>query len=188
MMLLTGSAKKITRAYKKTLTAAQRKAFRSQLWAFRRDPADLTDEERTGLEELFQELPRLRTLYAFRQRFKGIFDTAKGRRRALYELTGLFVDMVAESPALDAFLRTFERWQEEILNYFEARQTSGPVEGINNKARVIVKRCYGLRSADSLWTRLILDLNRAAEVVVHTIGQVKGLVAGFRALFSTACT
>jgi hypothetical protein len=106
----------------------------------------------------------------------------------LYRLTGLFLDMVAEFPELDGFLQTFERWQEGILNYFAARQTSGPVEGINNKARVIVKRCYGLRSADSLWTRLILDLNRAADVVVHTIGQVKDLVVGFRALFSTACT
>jgi hypothetical protein len=26
---------------------------------------------------------------------------------------------------------------------------------------VITKRAYGLKSADNLWTRLILDLNRA---------------------------
>jgi transposase len=32
------------------------------------------------------------------------------------------------------------------------------VEGINNKARVITKRSYGLKSAESLGTRLILDL------------------------------
>jgi transposase len=133
-------------------------------------------------------LPRLRTLYEFRQRFKAIFDTAKERRRALYELTGLFLDMVAQFPELDGFVRTFERWQEEILNYFAARQTSGPVEGINNKARVIVKRCYGLRSADSLWTRLVLDLNRAADVVVHTIADIKELVTNFQAIFSTVCT
>ena len=31
------------------------------------------------------------------------------------------------------------------------------MEGINNKARVITKRTYGLKSAESLWTRLILD-------------------------------
>jgi transposase len=158
------------------------------MWAFRRDPEDLTEEDAWGLEELFRTLPPLRQLYEFRLRFKKIFDTAQDRRRALYRLTGLFLDTVAEFPELDGFLRTFERWQEEILNYFAARQTSGPVEGINNKARVIVKRCYGLKSADSLWTRLILDLNRAADVVVHTIGQVKDLVEGFRALFSTACT
>ena len=80
----------------------------------------------------------------------------------------------------------FEHWQEEILNYFEARQTSGPVEGVNNKARVILKRAYGLKSAESLWTRLILDLNRAKEIVLYTIRQIRDLVRGFRALF--ACT
>ena len=66
--------------------------------------------------------------------------------------------------------------------------TCGPVEGVNNKARVILKRSYGLRSADSLWTRLILDLNRAGDVVLYTLGQMHELVAGFRILFSPACT
>jgi transposase len=94
--------------------------------------------------------------------------------------------MLDFSPELDRFLRTFERWQDEILNYFDARQTSGPVEGINNKARVILKRSYGLKSADSLWTRLILDLNRAQDVVLYTIGQVRELVAALRTAF--ACT
>jgi hypothetical protein len=85
---------------------------------------------------------------------------------------------------LDGFIKTFEKWQEEILNYFDARQTSGPVEGINNKARVILKRTYGLKSVDSLWTRLILDLNRAQDVVLYTINQMQALVAGFRASFA----
>ena len=62
------------------------------------------------------------------------------------------------------------------------------MEGINNKARVIVKRAYGLKSPDSLWTRLILDLNRAQDVVLQTIGQIKELVVGFRGIFSGACT
>ena len=94
--------------------------------------------------------------------------------------------MMDAFPELETFVRTFEHWQEEILNYFEARQTSGPVEGVNNKARVILKRAYGLKSAESLWTRLILDLNRAKEIVLYTIRQIRDLVRGFRALF--ACT
>lgn len=101
-------------------------------------------------------------------------------------MVGLFLDMLDFSPELDGFIKTFERWQDEILNYFEAGQTSATVEGLNNKARVILKRAYGLKGADSLWTRLILDVNRATDVVLYTIGQIKELVAGFRAAF--ACT
>ncbi len=52
---------------------------------------------------------------------------------------------------------------------------------------MIVKRAYGLKSADGLWTRLVLELNRAKDVVTHTIGTIRGLVTGFRAIFSPAC-
>ncbi len=73
-------------------------------------------------------------------RFQEIFDTARDRRQALRLLTRLWLEILEHFPEMDSFIRTFQTWQEEILNYFETRQTSGPVEGINNKARVIVKR------------------------------------------------
>jgi transposase len=185
---LTASGKKISRAYKAKLPKARRKEFRSLMWEFRRRPQDLTGEEQAKLEALFRELPRLRALYALRVRFQQIFDTAADRKKALRALLGLFLDLLQDFPEMDSFIRTFERWQDEILNYFEARRTSGPVEGINNKARVIIKRAYGLKSAESLWTRLVLDLNRAKEVVVWTISQVQEMVASFRILFAPACT
>jgi transposase len=119
-------------------------------------------------------------------RFQKIFDTARDRRKAYRALGGLFLDMLDNFPELDAFIVTFEDWQEEILNYFDARQTSAAVEGLNNKARVTLKRSYGLKGADSLWTRLILDVNRATDVVLYTIDQIRGLAAAFRAAF--ACT
>lgn len=119
-------------------------------------------------------------------RFQEIFDTSPDRRKAHRALIELFFDLWEHFPELDAFIVTFEDWQEEILNYFDARQTSATVEGINNKARVILKRAYGLKAADSLWTRLILDLNRVADIVLYTIGQIHELVAGFRTAF--ACT
>lgn len=119
-------------------------------------------------------------------RFRKVFDTAKGRRQAHRALVGLFLDMLDDFPELDAFICTFEEWQEEVLNYFDARQTSGPVEGLNNKARVILRRAYGLQAVGSLWGRLVLDVNRATDVALYTIGQIRELVAGFRAIF--ACT
>jgi transposase len=156
------------------------------MWEFRRDPQALTAEQRQKLEGLFARLPRLRALYRFRVRFKEIFDAGWGWRKAHRALLELFEDMVGEFPELGAFVRTFEAWEQEILNYFAARQTSAAVEGLNNKARVILKRAYGLKATDSLWTRLILDVNRAKDLVHYTIGQIRGLVAGFRAAF--ACT
>jgi transposase len=156
------------------------------MWEFRRDAAALTGQERQRLEGLFARLPELRQLYEIKGRFKRIFDTAKGRRQAAYRLCALEVDALDAGLDLGAFFRTYERWQDGILAYFDERQTSAAVEGINNKARVIVKRSYGLKTAGSLWTRLILDLNWGKRVIGRTIEGVRSLVAGFKALFSGA--
>jgi transposase len=130
----------------------------------------------------------LRTLHELRFRFKTIFDTAEDHKEAARALMELFVDATEPFPELDGFFRTYEQWQEQILNYFESGQTSGVVEGINNKARVVTKRAYGIKSADTLWTRLLLDLNRAGEIVLHTIASLREVVRGFRTIFSMSCT
>ena len=49
---------------------------------------------------------------------------------------------------LGSFFETYDRWKTKILNYFDARQTSAAVEGLNNKARVITKRTYGLKPSE----------------------------------------
>ncbi|MBK8754138.1 MAG: transposase [Candidatus Competibacteraceae bacterium] len=50
---------------------------------------------------------------------------------------------------------------EGILNYFEGRQTSGFVEGLNNKLKLITRRCYGLDDSIELFQRLWLDIEGA---------------------------
>jgi transposase len=170
------------------LSRAQQKEFRSLMWQFRRDPKDLTAKDRTKLEELFTHLPQLRTLYELQVRFKTIFDTQTQRREAALALTKFCLDAVDAFPELAKFVRTYEQWHLLILNYFPERLTSAAVEGINNKARVITKRAYGLKSADSLWTRLILDLNRAKDIVVYTSAGLREVANGFRAAFSMVCS
>ena len=158
------------------------------MWEFRRDPKDASAADQAKLEALFVKLPQLRKLHQARVRFKKIFDTTANRKKAARDLCALHVQILDDGLDLEDFFVTYEDWQEQILNYFDDRQTSAAVEGINNKARVITKRAYGLKSADSLWTRLILDLNRAAQAIGHTIAQIKSIVTGFRAVFGPFCT
>jgi transposase len=170
------------------LSKAERKAFRTRMWEFRRAPESLTAEEKQALEALFEEIPELKELYEVRLRFQEIFDTAPDRTTAARWLRQL--RRKTESLGLDfsSFFATYDRWKTAILNYFDARQTSAAVEGINNKARVITKRAYGLKSADSLWSRLILDLNRAFEAIGWTINQIRQMAHGLKALFDPSCT
>jgi transposase len=159
------------------------------MWEFRRDPSSLTAAEKAKLAALFERLPELKKLYELRVEFKRIFDETRDRLEADMALTAWIVKLLEAFPEMDkTFVKTYDRWQEEILNYFDGRHTSGPVEGINNKARVITKRAYGLKSATSLWMRLVLDLNLTAEAVGQTIQEIREIVSAFRPIFSAACT
>jgi transposase len=158
------------------------------MWAFRRDPAGLTAEEKQALEGLFEAIPALKELYRVRLRFKEIFDTAPDRTTAARWLRQLRREAEQLGPDLDPFFATYDRWKTAVLNYFDARQTSAAVEGVNNKARVITKRSYGLKSAKSLWDRLILDLNRASDAIGWSIDQIRQMASGLKVLFDPSCT
>ena len=165
----------MTRAYKRGLNAEQRKLFRSHMWEFRRRPEDLDAKQRAALEALFVRLPALRVVYEFRWQLTHIFDTAPDRQTAAKAIDSWQASVAASGQDWGAFVGMYERHRDGILAYFEERQTSGQVEGLNNKARVILKRAYGLKSTDSLWTRLILEVNRAGEKISRTIDEMHRL-------------
>lgn len=158
------------------------------MWEFRRDPKDLKPEEREALDRLFVELPVLKDVYEVRVRFKEIFDTAPDPATAEQQLAELRARTEGRVLDFSKFWTTYDNWKTGILNYFDGRYTSAAVEGINNKARVITKRCYGVKSADTLWRRLILDLNRASDAVGRSIGELRETVSGLKAVFLAFCT
>jgi len=53
-------------------------------------------------------------------------------------------------------LRLLRKHATGILAYLDTRMTNGPVEGINNKLRVIARRAYGFHSAGALTSMLFL--------------------------------
>jgi transposase len=158
------------------------------MWEFRRAPKDLKPEEREALDRLFVELPALKDVYDVRVRFKEIFDTAPDLATAEQQLAEL--RQRTESLGLDfsKFWTTYDNWKTGILNYFDGRYTSAAVEGINNKARVITKRCYGVKSPGTLWNRLILDLNRASQAVGRSTAELRQIASGLKAVFLGFCT
>ena len=52
--------------------------------------------------------------------------------------------------------RTVRKHAARILSYLNTKMTNGPVEGINNKLRVIARRAYGFRSYGALISMLFL--------------------------------
>jgi transposase len=61
--------------------------------------------------------------------------------------------------------RTLRRLRELILNYFHAQKllSSGVVEGVNNKAKVTMRRSYGFRTFRALELALYHTLGKLSE-------------------------
>jgi len=152
------------------------------MWQFRRRRGELTKEDEDELYELFEKVPDLELCYSFREDVAEIFDTAQDRKEAAKRLEELR-EVLSNEPDLLEFFTFYDRWRDGILAYFDRRQTSAAVEGLNNKARVITRRSYGLKSPDSLWRRLALEVNNVVGVVHRTVADLHTLARSIQAHF-----
>lgn len=147
------------RDLKAGLNKEEYEALKGTMWLFRRDPKELDKEERERLALLFDCAPDLKQAYDLREKLTTIFETDHSKESGAAAIKR-WMKSVGESGlrCYDSFLTTLENWMDEITNYFVNRQTSGFVEGFNNKVKVLKRRCYGITNLTHLFQRLYLDL------------------------------
>jgi len=147
------------RRLKKELPPATYKELKGAMWALRKKEEDLTTEERAILDTLFKHSPLLKKACLLRDELTAIFDKKITRPQAKRLLNGWMARVrSSDIRCFDAFLKTLEARKNEITNYFFERHTSGFVEGLNNKIKVIKRRCYGIFNIGNLFQRINLDL------------------------------
>lgn len=152
--------KQEVRRLRQELPACEHDDLKRTLWPLRKQAAELTGEEQERLDKLLAHSPALKHAYTLREELTAIFDTARSKADGLCRLQ-LWRQRVERSglTCFGGFLKLLERWQDLIANYFTDHQTSGFVEGLNNKLKVLKRRCYGLRNVGRLFQRLTLDLD-----------------------------
>jgi transposase len=145
---------------KRALPPAEYAEIKGAMWPFRKRPAALEPQEWELLERVFTWSPKLEEAYHLREDLTELFERdytkagAKGAMRAWYKR--VHASGLAE---FESFLGTIDRWMDQITNYFQDRQTSGFVEGFNNRVKVLKRRCYGIFDVGRLFQRLTLDLH-----------------------------
>lgn len=151
--------KKELERLRKTLSKEQYKELEGVMWLLRKRPDDLTSKDQETLDKLFKYSPLLQQAYRLKNELTALFDSDLDRRRGKQRITG-WMNRVKKSSVrcFDAFLKTLETYKDEVVNYFLDRLTSGFVEGLNNKIKVIKRRCYGLKNIGHLFQHLYLDL------------------------------
>jgi transposase len=154
-----GERKKEMRRLKKELPKEEYEKFKGAMWLVRKRPGELDGQEKECLRNLFAHSPVLMMTYLYSCALTGIFDRPLSKAEAEEHLRA-WMRLVREQEAtgFEKFLNTLDEKMDMVTNYFIRRNTSGFVEGINHKIRVIMGRCYGLFSRVHIFQRLTLDL------------------------------
>ena len=144
---------------KQELPKAEYRQLKGSLRAFRKNQVDLSPEEQALLARLCSYSIEIAAAHLLREELTAIFEQAQSQTQAQEQLRA-WQERVRHSglTCFEAFLNTLDQWWTEITNYFMHRDSSGFVEGLNNKIKVLKRRCYGLFNLDHLFQRIFLDL------------------------------
>lgn len=136
------------------------KTLKKTLWPFRKRPSDLEADEQERLDALFAHSPQLKQAYELRDQLTTIFDTARSKAAGVRRIKAWRRKVEASGlTCFDRFLKLLDTWLDLIANYFRQRQSSGFVEGLTNKLKVLKRRCFGIYNLGHLFQRITLDLH-----------------------------
>jgi transposase len=116
---------------------------------------DLTDKQQEKLDQVYEACPTLRMAHRLKECLRHIFEYPSTKEKAIQRLQKW--SRIAENEHLfPKFRKTLSSWLDKIANYFRQRTTSGMVEGINNKVKLIKRRAFGFRNFGNFRLRVIV--------------------------------
>ncbi|KAF5428676.1 Transposase [Candidatus Methanophagaceae archaeon] len=144
---------------KKELSKEKYKKLKGTMWILRKEIEGLTVEDLEVLKWLFKCSPILELAYKLCNELTDIFEGDYSKSEAKRKINHWKKRVIKSGLCcFNRFLSTLDKWMDGITNYFINRQTSGFVEGFNNKIKVIKRRCYGILNVKHLFQRIHLDL------------------------------
>jgi transposase len=123
-------------------------------YAILKNEKDLNDKQKDKLTQVRDVSSRLKIMHQLKEEFREIFEKTEQWTDGLLGL-GQWL-----SKAQKYFVNsksTIYRWFDEILAYFDNRTTSGVVEGINNKLKLIKRSGYGFTNFENFRSRCLLN-------------------------------
>ncbi len=113
---------------------------------------DLTDLEQVKLVLILRHSQRLKLAYELKEEFREIFETCNTVEDGKSQL---LTWLKKAHPVYCDVLTTIRNHLDGICNYFLSRTTSGVMEGINNRLKLILRQAYGFLNFDNFRARLL---------------------------------
>jgi transposase len=128
---------------------------RHAMWATRKDPADLTGEQRTSLSEIAVTNRTLYRAYLLKEQMRDVFRV-KGRKGR--QLLAGWLSWASHSgiPEFVTLARSIRRYRDLIWNTLDHGLSNARSEATNTHLRTLTKRAYGFHSPEALIAMALL--------------------------------
>lgn len=114
----------------------------------------LNQKQKEKLKFVQDVSPTLAKMHRLKENFRDIFESKESWGDSIIKLLDWMYDALSYFPKT---IGTMVRWFGEIVGYFDGRTTSGTVEGINNKLKLIKRLGYGFRNFSNFRLRSLLN-------------------------------
>ena len=131
-------------------------------WCFLKNPANLTDNQKVKLKDLLACNLKTIRAYLLKEDFQNFWDYTSAT------WAGKFLDqwcnqtMRSKLEPMKKVAKTIRAHKTLLLNWFEAKNeiSLGAVEGQNNKAKVVIRKSFGFKTAEILKIMLYHKLGK----------------------------
>lgn len=113
---------------------------------------DLAADEKEKLGRILKGSRRLKKAYVLKERFREIYESPLTVEEGEHQ----FKQWLRQARKVyGSVVTTIREHLPEICNYFQSRTTSGAMEGINNRIKLIKRQAYGFTNFDNFRERLL---------------------------------
>lgn len=128
--------------------------FKKSKYVLLKNEKDLSEEQESKLLQVKEVSSKLKRMHELKEEIRNIFERTNNWLTGLFQLGRWLASAKKYFPDSQ---NTIIRWLDEIIAYFDNRTTSGVVEGINNKLKLIKRSAYGFRNFDNYRIRCLLN-------------------------------
>jgi transposase len=143
--------------YKRLTDRHARRYLKGQKYVLLAHWGNLSPEKQQGLAELFAVNTRLQKAYLLKEQFARLWDYRSATWARKFFTQWRAALRWQRLKPFEEFAALVERNWDGIVAYCDPanKVALGYVEGLNNKIRVIQRRCYGLRDEDYLHLKIL---------------------------------
>jgi transposase len=143
--------------YRETKDADMKSMLKGTRWLLLKNSENLSEEknERERLDAALSSNQPLMSAYYLKEELHRVWEQPTRAAAEKVFDDWLATAEVSEVSMLIRFAATLREHREGILNYYDSRITTAPLEGTNTKIRVLQRKAYGYRDQEYLKLRIL---------------------------------